>query len=1172
VIVPVHEQLGRAGIAWERAVWSRRRRQTRPLGAPVSPERNVFARQAANEVGRPTMPRKPAFWTLALLLCALATWVSVRGFPLAFPIVTLDLRMDRAGALAAARERAASHGWGPEGFRQAAMFDLDSQVQAFVELEAGGNEAFARLIEEGLYHPYRWRVRHFKPLETTETELVFAPSGKPFGFRERLPEDQAGAALDSEAARALAEQEAARWPEDLSPYRPVATSREVRASGRVDHTFVYERPTPTLGEGRYRLRLVVSGDRFTELTHLVKIPEAFERRYGEMRSANDAIAAGSGLATVLILGVGGCGVGLFLLLRRRWVTWKHALAWGLLVGGLEAAAFMGFWPLLWMEYDTAVSAANFTLLQLAVALIQFLAIAGITTLVLMAAESLTRRAFPGQIQLFKLWSPSVAGSPAVLGRTVAGFLLVAGFAVYEVALYFLARRSLGWWQPSDALSNPNLLASHFPWLTAVGLSLRAGVTEECLFRAVPLASAALLGQRFGGRRYWILGALLLQAVLFGAAHANYPAQPAYARLVELVLPSLGWGALYLTLGLLPCIVCHFAVDVVFIGLPIFTSSAPNAWMHQTVIVVLTLVPLWVVLGARLRRGTWGKVDESALNRAWSPPPVAERPIEPEVVVAAQGFGTRWQAALVGLGVIGLVAWGTRTSFTSDAPPVEVDRGRATAAARRALEERGIRLAKEWHEFGWVEGTIDQADRFVWQQGGPQVYRGLLGRYLAGPRWRIRYARFEGDVAERAEEYQVWTDGVGRVTRFLHRLPEARPGASLEAAEARARAEAFLRQVHGLDPGRLEEVSAEPQKQPERRDWKLVFRDPAVDPRGRGEARIAVNLAGDEIVDSSLFVHAPEEWRRQETDRESGARNVRIAARTVLVLLLAAGGVLGIVRWSRGRLSSRAFFTSLAFVAVVNLASFLNMWPRAIAEFRTEIAFELQVGLILAGVVLVLVLTAATIALNIGLAHRWLPSPALPAPPFSLAAGAGLGALLAGLGAALARLLPSAAPTWADASGANALFPWLAGVLVPVGQWITPTALLLVVVAALHSGTAGWSRRRLPFSALVLIVGLVLAGSGNVESPLLWLGGGLAAGGLLLAAYVLVLRHQPALLPVATAAIAGLNAVREALMRGFAGARPGFVLGALVMLALGCLWSRALTEELEARSSGPGAYS
>jgi hypothetical protein len=1105
------------------------------------------------------MLRKPVFWIVAVVLTVLAIGFSIHGFPRAFPLVTLDLRMDRNGALEAARSEAESHGWGPGEFRQAAVFDLDSEVQAFVELEAGGNEAFARMLEEGLYHPYRWQVRHFRPGETTETRISFTPRGEPLGFRETLPESQEGAALDAGAARTIAERGAAAWPVDLTEFEAVETSREERPSGRVDHTFVYERPTPTLGDGRYRLRLVVSGDRLTELTHFVKVPEAFERRYAEMRSANDAIAAGALMAAVLILGVGGCGVGLFLMLRRRWVIWKQALAWGLVVGGLEAAANAGFWPLLWMEYDTAVSATTFTLEQLATLLIQLLAIAGITTLVFMAAESLTRRAFAGHIQIWKLWSPAVASSPAVLGRTVGGYLLVAAFAAYEVALYLVARRSLGWWQPSDALTDPNLLASLFPWLTAVGISLRAGITEECLFRAVPLASAALLGQRFGGRRYWILGALVLQAVLFGAGHANYPAQPAYARLVELILPAVAWGVLYLAFGLLPCIVCHFMVDVVFIGLPIFTSSAPGAGVYVMVIAVLALTPLWVVLAARFRRGRWEELDESALNRAWSPARTVPPPPEPAVAPSARGLGPRRRAALVGLGLAGLVAWATGGSFEDDAPPLRVGRAEATAASRQALEEREVRLGEEWRELSLVEGEVDDVDRFVWQEGGPETYRELMGTYLWPPRWRVRYARFEGDVAERAEEYDVWTDGEGRVVRVQHQLPEARPGASLGEDEARRLARRAVSRVPGLDPQSLEEVSAEPRKQPHRRDWRFVFRNPAVDPGGEGEARIAVGLAGDEVVDSSLFVHVPEEWRRRETDRETAARIVSIASITAFVLLLGAGGVLAVVRWSRKRFSRRPFVVSFAVLAFLNVVSFINMWPAAIARFQTEIAFALQAALVVAGLVLVLVVTASVIGLNIGLAHRWLPTSTPTRTGASiLATGLALGAVLAGLESLLARLAPDVAPTWADTTGASAFAPSLAVLVSPIGSWITLTALLLVFVAALHAGTEGWTRRRVVFSLAGLAVGLVLAGLGKVESPLLWLASGVVAGAALVAAYVLVLRHDTALLPLTTASVVALGALEAGLRGGFAGAVTGAVLGTLLLIALGHFWSRSLT--------------
>src|SRR4029453_11579478 len=117
------------------------------------------------------------------------------------------------------------------------------------------------------------------------------------------------------AARGIAERDAAaRWHADLSHYALVEQGQERRQGGRVDHTLTYERPSPTLNEGRYRLRLVVSGDRLTEVTHFIRIPEAFSRRYESMRSANEAIGVGSVVGMALIYVLGGIGVGLFFML------------------------------------------------------------------------------------------------------------------------------------------------------------------------------------------------------------------------------------------------------------------------------------------------------------------------------------------------------------------------------------------------------------------------------------------------------------------------------------------------------------------------------------------------------------------------------------------------------------------------------------------------------------------------------------------------------------------------------------------------------------------------------------------------------------------------------------------------------------------------------------------
>ena len=248
--------------------------------------------------------KRPAFWIVFLLLSAGAAYVAIRFFPQAFSIVALEITMDRERALQEARAIMSRDQLGPAGYRQAASFTLDSDAQTFVELEGGGKGTFTSMLRQGLYSAYTWRVRQFKEGETNETTIRFTPEGRPYGFEEKLREDAPGAALDATAAREIAERGAARWNVDLGTFTLVEQGQERRVAGRVDHTLTYERPSPTLNEGRYRVRLVVSGDRLTEVTYFIQIPEAFTRRYASMRSANDAIGIGSvvGMALLYIFG------------------------------------------------------------------------------------------------------------------------------------------------------------------------------------------------------------------------------------------------------------------------------------------------------------------------------------------------------------------------------------------------------------------------------------------------------------------------------------------------------------------------------------------------------------------------------------------------------------------------------------------------------------------------------------------------------------------------------------------------------------------------------------------------------------------------------------------------------------------------------------------------------
>ena len=55
----------------------------------------------------------------------------------------------------------------------------------------------------------------------------------------------------------------------------------------------------------------------------------------------------------------------------------------------------------------------------------------------MAAETLSRRAFGHQPQLWRVWGREPGASIQILGRTAGGYMLVSVFFAYDVVLYLV---------------------------------------------------------------------------------------------------------------------------------------------------------------------------------------------------------------------------------------------------------------------------------------------------------------------------------------------------------------------------------------------------------------------------------------------------------------------------------------------------------------------------------------------------------------------------------------------------------------------------------------------------------------------------------------------------------------------------------------------------------------
>ena len=1085
--------------------------------------------------------RKPAFWIVFAVVSAVCGALAWRYFPAALPIIHLDVRMTRSEALAQGAAIADRLDLAPPASRTAAVFSHDGATQNFVELEAGGKPAFASMIEGRLYAPYWWEVRLFKPGETAEARVRFRPDGTPYGFTRKVPESQPGPALDAQAARAIAEQRArVDWGIDFTPYKLLEQSQERLPNGRVDHSFVYERQQETLGEGRYRMRLEVAGDRLVELTQLVHVPEAFLRRFQEMRFANNAIAEVAGLSAGTLYGIGGCILGVLWLLRRRALQWRPALAAGAVVSGVNALAQIANASQAWFGFDTAQPVWVFWGQQFAFAVLIFVGGALALGLVFMAAESLSRSAFPRHPQLWRLWSRQAAPSLAVLGRTAAGYLAVPIELALIAGFYLITNRYFGWWQPSETLTDPNILGSGLPALSPIGMALQAGFMEECLFRAVPLSIAALLGAHFGQRRLFIAVVLVLQAVVFGAAHANYPGFPSYSRLVELAGPAFVWGLIFLRFGLLTTVILHALFDLTLMSIPVFLVEGPGSDINRALVIAAGLVPIAVVLVRRARGGAWLILPEALRNGAWQPTAGREASILPGGRAAAGAWTARVSRALPLLGAIGLLALALGGGLKRDLPPLSIDRAQAEVAADAALAARGVELDRGWKRFAVTRlpsdnGGAAQWHSFVWREAGRDAYEKLIGNWLAPPLWEVRYARFDhGDVADRAEEWRVTVAGDGNVRQVRHQLPEREPGAHLSRDQARALAQREIRRRFGLDPNALTETSADEEQRPARADWQFAYTAPTVDVGKGGEARVIVAIAGDQIAGSGRYVFVPEDWQRAERKRAGRFSLIKNAVTLAIAVASLAAIIATIIAWSRGRFDKRAFWLALAVVGIGTLVNGIDSWPTFSMQLKTTEPLTPQVALLGAGLLISLLPLTLLASLLAGVAvwvAREHSAPDTDVGRLWLI-GASAGFFVAGVEALAAAVATQDFPRTPSYVNENAWLPWLDAIARSVATPVLGVAVTIIALHWLERWTDGWQRRRaMVWVALTLATAALAAIGANDWATIV--AAGLVGGALYTLVFATVLRFDLRVVPAFVAAGAVVRIIGNAMLKGTA---------------------------------------
>ncbi|MDA3928959.1 MAG: CPBP family intramembrane metalloprotease [Prolixibacteraceae bacterium] len=1050
--------------------------------------------------------KKLIVW-LCLFVIAIGSSVFLYfNFEKANPLVNISVEMDRIQALNKAASLASEFKLGPVNYRQAATFYNDRDFQNYTELEGGGLDVFNSVLNENRYNPYQWKVRHFKEKEVNEVTFSFTPSGDLYGFAEIISEELEGAALSSESALKIAKAGAVRWDTDLSYYSLVEQSVDEKVSGRLDHEFVFERKDKNVNESKFRIAIKVSGNKVSSIRNFVRIPDDFERRFTEMRSANNLIGVIGQALLFIVYGLIGIGLGIFFLSKRKYLLWRKALYWSLGIGfGTGILYVLNVMPLLWFNYDTSIDANTFMGKRILGGLLESVAMGSFVFISAMAGEGLGRFVFKDQIQLWKVWSKDAGGSTQILGQTMGAYLFVPIVLAIDVLYYLITTKYFGWWNPAGTLSDPDILAQNLPWFGSIAISLQAGFWEEIICRAIPLAGVFLLVRNLKTKNFWMILTLLAQTIIFGMLHANYPQSPSYARVLEMVVPFLIFGLVYLRFGLLPVIIAHYAIDVFWISLPLWVASSPGIWIDRSIIIILLFVPIWVVAFWRIKNKKWNSVPGQLRNAGWIPPVVLDKvKIEEEgvnrIIREPSFLKLKW---LIPSAIIGIVLWAVFTFPTQhETPSVELNRKQAVEIAQKVVQDNFDFSANEWTTLSSIKNRPASSHQYVWQEYN-KSYTTIQNTFLNKPYWLIRFAKIEAPVEERAEEFNVKLGVDGTVLAFKHKIPEKREGAMLTKDEALVLAKNALVEFNQVNLNGLKPVLFTPELLDSRKDWIIEFSDTLNSVLSEGQGRYKVGLAGDEINSISKYVFVPETWKRDFEKKMSSLGIFTLISNLLLYAIIILGIVLGFINWSRKNFSLQLFILFAIVYISFSLLGAFNSWNDVVSQYTTGLPYSNFISITLIGLVVVLVFLGLGVAVIGGFSCEMSKSDVQTKNEVFKALLIGL--LLAGIQSAKMSFMPQLSPSWLPLNNLNAFIPSFGIVSDQIQRFVFNPAFAMILFYLSNKLTNNNPKLKGLAFAIIFVASFVASGV-NANSIWTWNVIGACSGVVFILLYLLLKNH------------------------------------------------------------------
>ncbi len=884
-----------------------------------------------------------------------------------------NVKMNKTQAINETTKLGEKYGWSLKNSRQTASFSLDDKAQTYYELKVGNSEKLNSLIkkEEG-YIPAIWTVSIIPQGGKEKVDVYFTPSGKLYGFYKNVLDDVTGASLKENDAKAIAEKQASdNWRFNLKEYKLVDKSEKTQSNGRVDYVFNYKRNV-NIGEAKDKVELQINGDKLIKVQHYLDIPETFTRNYEQQRSNNNNIANSSSFVFYILIFIVGFFC-FFYLNKRRMITWKKPLIFVIFLIFITVmnGIFNMKQDLTYMD-ATYLTPGIFYVVKVFLSLITGILTGLFTFVSICVGEGLYKKAFPNHLNFWKMISVKNFGSWQFLNRVIIAYLFVALMLMYETIFYGTMNHFPGWWQPASMVTDPNIRGNWFAWIGSFGEAINAGVFEEFAFRAMPICLGVLIGNKYNKRKLCIVLAFIFEIIVFSAAHANYPGFPAYARLVELLIVALGFGLMFYFWGIISGIIAHFTYDFILMSMMIMTTSGTPLIYQKVLVIVIVIAPLMLAIYGRLKNGCWIDIEESDYNAANVEEYTEELNENHEEINGNMDLNDKendteteeikiWTetkkknriitAITVFLGILSIISLFTIRSVI---PQFNIERTEAENIAKQELEKEGFKLSSDWKIISNTQGKdILEDDNGVFmsqdfiKKEGKDKYKSLIGNYINPFKWNVRFVRFNGDVNERAEEFQVTVINKDHYVNVKHILPKNRKGENLTKEKAEGVLYNFIKNKYGINKSDLKEISAKENKLDNRTDWSFTLEDRTTKLKVY-KPEINAVVSGNEVLQISKTLQISES---QKSEMLKKYLWILVA---VVILMLAFAipiiwvGIKAIIAWSKKQISKPIFFRLFLILLTLNIASlFLNM-PESQMGFSTTSSFNSQLITSVAG--------------------------------------------------------------------------------------------------------------------------------------------------------------------------------------------------------------------------------